>query len=106
LLQTLPNQLALSRQRNLQQSTPSASQPIGQAPPITSHSNIQGSAEAKTSTAPDPQPRILVERPSEMLDEIQAIEQVFAELKSQVKLELIDHFSEMLLKQYGIKPKQ
>jgi hypothetical protein len=37
---------------------------------------------------------------------IQAIEQVSVELKSHVKHELIDHFSEMLLKQYGIKPKK
>jgi hypothetical protein len=37
---------------------------------------------------------------------MQAIEQVSAELKSHMKQELIDHFSEMLQKQYGIKPKQ
>jgi hypothetical protein len=34
------------------------------------------------------------------------IEQVSAELKSHMKEELIDHFLEILLKQYGIKPKQ
>jgi hypothetical protein len=56
--------------------------------------------------APNPQPKILEERPLETPAEIQAIEQVSAELKSHVKKELIDHFSEMLLKQYGIKPKQ
>jgi hypothetical protein len=38
--------------------------------------------------------------------EMQAIEQASAELKSHVKQELMDHFSEMLQKQYGIKPKQ
>jgi hypothetical protein len=38
--------------------------------------------------------------------EMQAIEQVSAKLKTHVKQELIDHFSEMLQKQYGIKPKQ
>jgi hypothetical protein len=37
---------------------------------------------------------------------IQAIEQVSVELKSHLKHELIDHFTEMLLEQYGIKPKQ
>jgi hypothetical protein len=82
------------------------SQPIGQTPPATGHSNTQGSTEARASTTLDPQPRILEERPLETLAEIQAIEQVSAELKSHVKQELIDHFSEMQLKQYGIKPKQ
>jgi hypothetical protein len=37
---------------------------------------------------------------------MQVIEQVSAELKSHMKQELIDHFLEMLQKQYGIKPKQ
>jgi hypothetical protein len=32
-------------------------------------------------------------------------QQVPTKLKSHMKQELIDHFSEMLLKQYGIKPK-
>jgi hypothetical protein len=105
LLQTLLNQLAISSQLNIQQLAPSASQPIGQAPPATGHSNTQGSAEARTSTAPNPQPRILEERPLETPAEIQEIEQVSAELKSHVKQELINHFLEMLLKQYGIKPK-
>jgi predicted nucleic acid-binding Zn-ribbon protein len=54
---------------------------------------------------PNPQPRVLEERPPEAPAEIQAIEQVSAELKSHMKQELIDHFSEMLQKQYGIKPK-
>jgi hypothetical protein len=53
LLQTLLNQLAISSQLNTQQPAPSASQPIGQVPPTIGHSNTQGSAEAKTSTAPD-----------------------------------------------------
>jgi hypothetical protein len=35
VLQPFLNQLAISSQLNLQQSTPSAGQPIGQAPPIT-----------------------------------------------------------------------
>jgi hypothetical protein len=52
LLQTLLNQLAISSQLNTQQPTPSASQPIGQAPPITGHS--KGSTEARMSTTPDP----------------------------------------------------
>jgi hypothetical protein len=105
LLQTLLNQLAISRQLNTQQPTPSISQPIEQAP-ITGHSNTQGSTEARPSTALDPKTRILEERPLETPAEIQAIEQMSAELKSHLKQELIDHFSEMLLKQYGIKPKQ
>jgi hypothetical protein len=70
------------------------------------HSNTQGSTEARTSKAPDPKTRILEERPPETPAEIQAIEQVATELKSHMKHELIGHFSEMLLKQYGIKPKQ
>jgi hypothetical protein len=37
---------------------------------------------------------------------MQVIEQVSAELKSHMKQELIDHFPEMLQKQYGVKPKQ
>jgi hypothetical protein len=105
LLQTLLHQLAISSQLNAQQSAPSASQPIRQAPPFTGHSNTQASAEARTSTAPDPQPRILEEQPLETPTKMQAIEQVSVELKSHVKQELIDHFSVMLLKQYGIKPK-
>jgi hypothetical protein len=56
--------------------------------------------------APNPQPRIIEERPPETPVEIQEIEQVSTELKSHVKQELIDHFSEILLKQYGMKPKQ
>jgi hypothetical protein len=83
---------------------PSTSQPIEQTPPIIGHS--KGYAEARTSTAPDPRLRILEEWPSETPAEIQAIEQVSAELKSHMMQELIDHFSKMLLKQYGIKPKQ
>jgi hypothetical protein len=54
LLQTLLNQLAISSQLNMQQPSPSASQPIGQTPPITDNPNTKGSAEAKTSTTPDP----------------------------------------------------
>jgi hypothetical protein len=104
LLQTLLNQLAISSQLNTQQPTPSDSQPIEQATSVTCHSNTQGSTEART--APDPKTRILEERASETTAEIQAIEQVATELKSHMKQELIDYFSEMLLKQYGIKPKQ
>jgi hypothetical protein len=105
LLRTLLNQLTISSQLNTQQPAPLASQPIGQAPPVTGHSNTQDSVEARTSTAPGPQPRILEERPPETPAEIQAIEQMSAELKSHVKQELIDHFSEMLLNQHVIKPK-
>jgi hypothetical protein len=54
-LQTLLNQLAISSQLNLQQSTPSAGQPIGQAPPITGHSNTQDSSGEGGSMAPNPQ---------------------------------------------------
>jgi hypothetical protein len=104
LLQTLLNQLAISSQLNTQQPAPSASHPIEQATPVTGHSNTQGSNEARTT--PDPKTRILEERPLETPTEIQAIEQVATKLKSHMKQELIDHFSEMLLKQYGIKPKQ
>ena len=104
LLQTFLNQLAISNQLNTQQPAPSASQPIEQAMSVTGHSNTQGSTEAMT--VPDPKTRILEERPPETPAEIQAIEQVATELKSHVKQELIDHFSEMLSKQYGIKPKQ
>jgi hypothetical protein len=55
---------------------------------------------------PNPEPRILEEWSPGTPAEIQAIEQVYAELMSRMKQELIDHFSEMLQKQYGIKPKQ
>jgi hypothetical protein len=54
LLQTLLNQLAISSQLNTQQPAPSASQLIEHAPPVTGHSNTQGSTEARTLTAPDP----------------------------------------------------
>jgi hypothetical protein len=37
---------------------------------------------------------------------MQAIEQVATKLMSHMKQEIIDYMSEMLLKQYGIKPKQ
>jgi hypothetical protein len=103
LLPTLLNQLAISSPLSAQKITPSANQPIEQVTPVTGHSNAQSSAEARTAL--DPKTRILEERPPETLAEIQAIEQVAIELKSHMKQELIDHFSEMLLKQYGIKPK-
>jgi hypothetical protein len=57
ILQTLLNQLAISSQLNLQQSTPSTGKPIRQTPPITGHSNTQGSSGAEASMAPNPQPR-------------------------------------------------
>jgi hypothetical protein len=104
LLQTLLNQLAISSQMNTQQLAPSTSQSIEQATSIKGHSNTQGSTEARTT--PDPKTTILEERPPETPAEIHAIEQVATELKSHMKQELIDHFSEMLLKQYGIKPKR
>jgi hypothetical protein len=97
------NQLAISSQLNLQESSPSVGQPIGQAPPIA---NTQGSFGTGTSMVPNPEPRILEEWSPGTPAEIQAIEQVYAELMSRMKQELIDHFSEMLQKQYGIKPKQ
>jgi hypothetical protein len=82
---------------NLQQSTPSAGQPIGQTPPIAGHSNTKGSSGAGASMAPNTQPRTLEEQTPEIPSaEMQVIEQVSAELKSHVKQELIDHFSEML----------
>jgi hypothetical protein len=104
LLQTLLSQLTISSQLSTQQTSPSANQPIEQVAPVTSHSNAQDFIEART--APDPKTRILGERPPETLAEIQAIVQVATKLKSHMKQELIDHFSEMLLKQYGIKPKK
>jgi hypothetical protein len=88
----------------MQQPAPLANQLIEQATSVTCHSNTQGSTAERT--APDPKTRILEERPPETPAEIQAIEQVATKLKSHMKQELIDHFSEMLLKQYGIKPKQ
>jgi hypothetical protein len=94
LLQTLLNQLAISSQLSTQQVAPS----------VTGHSDAQDSAEARI--APNPKTRILEERPPVTPAEIQAIEQVAIELKYHMKLELIDHMSETLLKQYGIKPKK
>jgi hypothetical protein len=104
LLQTLLNQLAISSQLNTQQLAPSASRSIEQATFVTGHSNTQDSTKART--APDPKIRILEERPLETPTEIQAVEKVVTEFKSHMNQKLIDHFSEMLLKQYGIKPKQ
>jgi hypothetical protein len=104
LLQTLLNQLAISSQLSMQQVAPSANQPIEQVTPVAGHSNAQDSAEARTT--PNPKSRILEEQPPETPAEMQAIEQVATKLKSHMKQELIDHFSEMLLKQYGIIPKQ
>jgi hypothetical protein len=68
---------------------------------------MKGSSGAGASMAPNTQPRTLEEQTPEIPSaEMQVIEQVSAELKSHMKQELIDHFSEMLQKQYGIKPKQ
>jgi hypothetical protein len=103
VLQTLLNQLAIPSQLNLQQSTPSDGQQIRQTPHVA---NTQGSSGARTSMVPNPQSRILEERPPKTPTEIHAIEQVSAELKSHIKQEWIDHFLKMLQKQYGIKPKQ
>jgi hypothetical protein len=89
VLQTILNQLAISSQLNLQQSTTSAGQPIGQTPPVV---NMQSSFGTGTTMVPNPQPRIVEEQPPETLAEIQEIEQVSAELKSHMKQELIDHF--------------
>jgi hypothetical protein len=89
---------------NTQQLAPSASRSIEQATFVTGHSNTQDSTKART--APDPKIRILEERPLETPTEIQAVEKVVTEFKSHMNQKLIDHFSEMLLKQYGIKPKQ
>jgi hypothetical protein len=76
------NQFAISSELNLQQPTPSAGQSIGQAPPFA---NIQNSSGTGASMVPNPQPRILEERPLETPAKIQAIEQVYAELKSHMK---------------------
>jgi hypothetical protein len=90
-MQMVLNQLAISGQLNLHQPVPSAGQPIRQIPPVTSQSNIQGSSGAKAST-PNPQLRTSEEQPSETPStEMQAIEQISAELKSHMKQELIDH---------------
>jgi hypothetical protein len=61
VMQILLNQLAISRQLNLHQPVPSAGQPIGQIPPVTSQSNTQSSSGARTSAAPNPQQRTLEE---------------------------------------------
>jgi hypothetical protein len=56
---------------------------------------------------PNPQSRTLEEQPLETPStDIQAIEQISAELKSHLKEELIDHLSGTLRKQFRIKPKQ
>jgi hypothetical protein len=68
LLETLLNQLAISSQLNTQQPAPSASQPIEQTQSVIGHS--KGSVEARTSTAPYPQLRILEEQPPETPAEI------------------------------------
>jgi hypothetical protein len=52
------NQLAISSQLNLQQSSPSAGQPIEQASPAA---NMQSSSGTGTSMVPNPQPRVLEE---------------------------------------------
>jgi hypothetical protein len=107
VMQMLLNQLAISGHLNLHQPVPSAGQPIGQIPPMTSQSNTQSSSGVRASTTPNPQPSTLEEQPTETPSaEMQAIEQISTELKSHMKEELIDHFLEMLQKQYGIKPKQ
>jgi hypothetical protein len=72
LLQTLLNQLPISSQLSTQQVGPSADQPIEQVTPITGHSDAQDSAEAMI--APNPNTRILEERPPVTPTEIQAIE--------------------------------
>jgi hypothetical protein len=61
LLQTVLNQLAISRTLSTQQVAPSADQPIEQVTPVTGHSDAQDSAEARI--APNPKTRILEERP-------------------------------------------
>jgi hypothetical protein len=104
LLQTLLNQLAISSQLSTQQIALLANQPIEWVIPVTCHSDAQDSA--KVRIAPNAKTRILDERPLVNPTEIQAIEQVVTELKSHMKQELIDYMLEMLLKQYGIKPKQ
>jgi hypothetical protein len=99
--------LSISSKLNLQQSASSAGQPIRQTPPVTSQPNAQCSFGAGTAMALNPQPRTSKEQPLETPSaEIQAIERISAKMKSHVKQELMDHFSEMLQKQYGIKPKQ
>jgi hypothetical protein len=96
VLQTLLNQLAISSQLNLLQSTPLVGQPIGQTPPVICHSKMP---EARALMIPNPQPRTLEEQtPETPSAEMQAIEQVSTELKSHMKQELIDHLSEMLQK--------
>jgi hypothetical protein len=93
---------------NLHQPTPSAGQPIGQIPPVTIQSNMQGSSALRVSAGvPNPQSRTLEEQPLETPStDVQAIEQISTKLKSHLKEELIDHLSEMLQKLFGIKPKQ
>jgi hypothetical protein len=70
----------------LQQSTPSASQPIRQTPLVIGDSNTQGSSRAGASMVPNPQPRTSEEQtPETPSAKMQAIEQVYAELKSHMK---------------------
>jgi hypothetical protein len=98
-MQMLLNQLAILGKLNLHQLTPSAGQPIGQIPPMTSQSNTQGSSGAKASTTPNMQPRTSEEQPPETPSaEMQAIEQISTELKSHLKEELFYHLSETLQK--------
>jgi hypothetical protein len=103
-VQWLLNQLAILGQLNLHQPVPSAGQPMRKIPPIT---NTLDSSGARMSMAPNLQLRTSEDQPPKIPSaEIQAIKQVSTELKSHMKQELINHSSEMLLKQYGMKPKQ
>jgi hypothetical protein len=64
---------------------------------VTSQSNTQGSFGVKASAVQNPQPRTSEEQPLETPSaEMQAIEQISAELKSHMKQEFIDYLSEML----------
>jgi hypothetical protein len=95
MLQVLLNQLAILRQLNSHQLAPSAGQSIGQTPLVIGQLNTQGSSGAGRLMAPNLHPRAPEDQP---------LETPSAELKSHMKQELIDHFSKMLQKQYGIKP--
>jgi hypothetical protein len=96
-LHMLLSQLASSGQLNLYQPVPSAGLPIGQIPLVTSQSNTQGSSGVEALATPNPQPITSEDQPLETPSaKVQAIEQIFVELKSHLKEELIDHLLETL----------
>jgi hypothetical protein len=107
-VQMLLNQLASSGQLNLHQPTPSATQPIGQAPPVLGQSNPQNPSIARSlAEMSNSQSEVIEEQPSETpLAGIRLIEQISVDIKSHLKEDLTDQIAEMLQKHFGMKPKQ